>query len=105
MQNLHDRCKALGATVKGTDKSFNVTFGGSFKPFYVFYDRGVELDFDPKTKSPEAVGPTSKFKALLLEKGFLATTDATKTYPRVPVAKFVSRVDDFMEILQESLNF
>jgi len=103
MRDLHDRCKAMGGAIKGTDKSFNVTFNGFFKPFYVFYDRGVELDFDMKLKSPEAAAPTLKLKELLLKKGFLDPADRTKSYPRVSVNVFVPRVSDFMESLRESL--
>lgn len=102
MKEIHDRAKAMGGMISGTDKTFFVTFALASKPlFSVSGDRHVELQFEPLDKE----NPTysSKLRELLEGNSFLKSSDPQK-YPRITISGLPSRVSEFMQLLQKSLD-
>jgi hypothetical protein len=101
MRELHDRSKTIGGVVGGTDRSFHVIFEKAGRVFDVFLDRGVELQLEPLAKANP--GYALKLREQLVQNGFLKSSDPQK-YPRIPFSALTSRVGEFMQILQGSLD-
>jgi hypothetical protein len=102
LKEIHDRSKAIGGVISGTGKTFFVTFTVAAKPvFSVSGDRHLEIQFEPLDKE----NPTysSKLRALLEGSGFLKPSDPKK-YPRISISGLPSRVSEFMQLLQKSLD-
>lgn len=102
LKEIHDRSKTLGGVISGTDKTFFVTFALASKPiFSASGDRGVEIQFEPLDKE----NPTysRKLRKLLEVSSFLKPSDPQK-YPRISVSGVPSRVSEFMQLVQKSLD-
>lgn len=86
----------------GTDTSFNVTFQQVHKPlFYAFSGRDLELDFPQLTRCDPAYA--HKLRERLEQTGFLKASDPQKN-PRISFVALGPRVNEFVQVIQQSLD-
>ena len=105
MRELYDRCKSMGGDISVTGKSLSVTFKVSKKPvFSLSADRNLELQFDPLLNcGSDSAACAVKLRTLLEQARFLKSSDREK-YPRISFSLIGPRVDEFMQILRQSLD-